>query len=79
LSAASFNVRLRWRVGDSWQEIDEEGDAEPADDRDPYEAKMVAMSALAAEACQTPELLSPTLIAWCHTDEARQPASSGTS
>jgi hypothetical protein len=71
LSTASFNVRLRWRLGDSWREIHREGDAEPAEDRDPLRAKTVAISALAAEACQTPELLSPALIAWCDTDEPR--------
>jgi hypothetical protein len=70
LKTASFNVRLRWRVGNSWREIDEECDAEPAEGRDPYKAKAAAISALAEEACQAPELLSPALIAWCNTDEA---------
>jgi hypothetical protein len=70
LKTASFNVRFRWRVGNSWREIDEEDAAEPAESRDPYQAKAAAISALAAEACQTPELLSPGLIAWCATDEA---------
>ena len=70
LKTASFNVRLRWRVRNSWREIDDEGEAELAEGRDPYNAKAAAISALAVEACQAPELLSPALIAWCDTDEA---------
>ena len=70
LKTASFNVRLRRRVGNSWREIDDEGESEPAEGRDPYKAKAAAISALAVEACQAPELLSPALIAWCDTDEA---------
>ncbi len=70
LKTASFNVRLRWRVGNSWREIDDEGEAQLAEGRDPYNAKAAAISALAVEACQAPELLSPALIAWCDTEEA---------
>ncbi|HME27411.1 MAG TPA: hypothetical protein VKI44_39845 [Acetobacteraceae bacterium] len=70
LKTASFNVRLRWRVGNSWREIDEEGEDERAEGRDPFKAKAAAISALAEEACQAPEQLSPALITWCGTDEA---------
>ena len=70
LATASFNVRLRWRVGNSWRDIEEEGDGEPAQGRDPFTVKAAAISALAEEACAAPQQFSPELIAWCDTEEA---------
>ena len=70
LATASFNVRLRWRVGNSWREMEEEGAVEPAEGRDPYTVKAAAISGLAEEACAAPEQFSPELIAWCDTEEA---------
>ena len=70
LQTGSYEVRLRWRLGNSWRDFDDESGAELSGLRDPFEAKTRAISALAKEACDAPVSLSSDLVEWCLSDEA---------
>jgi len=69
LKTGSFEVRLRWRLGNSWHDLDDD-DVGAAEPHDPFHAKTHAISELAREACDVPEILSRDLIAWCISEEA---------
>jgi hypothetical protein len=70
LRTGSYEVRLRWRLGNSWRDLDDEQDAETAKPEDPFAAKDRAVSDLAKEACDAPARLTSELVEWSVSDEA---------
>ncbi len=74
LRMGSYEVRLRWRLGNSWRDVDDDSGAEIAMPRNLFEAKDRAVSGLAQEACDTPAKLTPELVDWCISEEANSSA-----